>query len=76
MNGKAFTILNPRSFVGMFLGLWLPKMMKNLYRLQTVTFKLSQKGKETKTRKEKPNVTWSVALVMAFLAAENENRQL
>ena len=27
-------------------------------------------------RKEKPKVTYSVALVTAFLAAENENRQL
>ena len=41
-----------------------------------MTFKLSQKGKKTKIRHEKPNVTYSVALVMAFLAAEGENRQL
>ena len=34
------------------------------------------KGKKTKIRKEKPKVTFSVTLVMAFLAAENENRQL
>ena len=34
------------------------------------------KGEENKYRKEKPKVTYSVALVMAFLAAENENRQL
>ena len=27
-------------------------------------------------RKGKPNVTYSVALVTAFLAAKNENRQL
>ena len=27
-------------------------------------------------QKEKPNVTYSVALVLAFLAAENKNRQL
>ena len=40
-----------------------------------VTFKLSWEGKKTKILKEKPKVTYSVALVMAFLAAENENRQ-
>ena len=27
-------------------------------------------------RKEKPKVTYSVALVLAFLSAENESRQL
>ena len=38
--------------------------------------KLSYKGEKTKIRREKPKVAYSVALVMAFLAAENENRQL
>ena len=38
--------------------------------------KLSQKGKETNILKEKPKVTYSVALVLAFLSDENENRQL
>ena len=52
------------------------KTLKNPYRLQTVTFKLCKRGKKTKIRKEKPKVTYSVALVKAFLAAENENRQL
>ena len=33
-------------------------------------------GKETNILKEKPKVTCSVALVLAFLSAENENRQL
>ena len=41
-----------------------------------VTFKLNLKGEETKIWKRKPKVTYSVALVMAFLAAENESRQL
>ena len=49
------------------------KTLKNPYSLQTVTFKLSYKGKKTKIQKEKPKVTYSVALVMAFLAAENKN---
>ena len=52
------------------------KTLKNPYRLQTMTLKLSKKEKETKIRKEKPKVTYTVALVMAFLAAENENRLL
>ena len=39
-------------------------------------FKLSQKGKKTNILKEKPKVTYSVALVLAFLSAENENQQL
>ena len=51
--------------------------LKNPYRLQTVTFKLSYEGKETKINaKRKPKITYSVALIMAYLAAENENRQL
>ena len=39
-------------------------------------FKLFQKGKKTNTLKEKPKVAYSVALVLAFLSAKNENRQL
>ena len=59
----------------------LPQMMaartlKNPYCSQAVTFKLSKKVKKTNIRKEKPKVTYSVALVMAFLAANNENRHL
>ena len=75
MNGEAFTILDPRSFVGIFR-IMAAKTLKNLYRLQTATFKLSLKEKKTKVRKEKPKVTYSEALVIAFLVAENANRQL
>ena len=32
--------------------------------------------KKTKIRNEKPKGTYSVALVMAYLAAKNENRSL
>ena len=32
--------------------------------------------KKTKIQKEKAKVTYSVALVMAFLATESDNRQL
>ena len=35
---------------------------------------LKGKKKKTSTRKEKPNVTYSVALITAHLAAESENR--
>ena len=45
------------------------KTLKNPYRLQSVT-------SISKMRKEKLKVTNSVALVMAFLAAESKNRQL
>ena len=34
------------------------------------------KGGENKYTKQKPKVAYSVALVLAFLSAENENRQL
>ena len=49
---------------------------RTLKNLSCVTFKLSLRGKKTKIRKEKSKVTYPVALVMAFLAAGNENRQL
>ena len=39
-------------------------------------FKPSKKGKKTNILKEKPKVAYSVALVIAFLTAKNENRQL
>ena len=41
-----------------------------------MNFKLSQKAKKINILKEKPKVKYSVALVLAFLSAENENRQL
>ena len=50
------------------------KTLENLYHLQM--FKLSKKGKKSKIPKEKRKVTYPVALVMAFLTAENENGQL
>ena len=39
-------------------------------------FKLFQRGKKTNILEEKLKVAYSVALVPAFLSAENENRQL
>ena len=66
-------LLNPWSFVGISRTM-AAKTPKNLYRLQIVLSKLSLKGKKTTIRNEKPKVTYSVALVMAFLAAEDENQ--
>ena len=51
------------------------KTLKIPYRLQTERFKL-KKGKKTNILKEKPKVFHLVALVLSFLSAENENRQL
>ena len=59
MNGKAFTTLYPRSFVGI-----------------TLTLTDSDVRTFLEGEEEKPKVTYSVALVLAFLAAKNENRQL
>ena len=50
-----------------FCQIMVAKRLKNLFRLHTVTSKLSYKEKKTKIRKEKPKVTQSVALVMAFI---------
>ena len=52
------------------------KTLKNPYRWQTMRFKLCYKRKKTNILKEKPKVACSVALVLAFLSAESENRQL
>ena len=51
------------------------KTLKNPYHLQTDAKTFLERRKKTNMRKEKPKVTYSVALVMAFLAAEIENRQ-
>ena len=63
-------------FLSEFSRIMAAKTLKNPYRQQTMTLKLSKKEKEPKIREEKPKVTYTVALVMAFLAAENENRLL
>ena len=59
-----------------FFRIMAAKTLKNMYRLRTETFKLSSKRKKTKIWKGKPKVTYLVALVLAFLVAENENRPL
>ena len=76
MSGKA----SPSSIQGLlsgFVRIMVTETLKTPYRLLTVTLKLSLRVKKTKhVRKEKPKVTKSVALVMAFPTAENENREL
>ena len=58
-----------------FFGLWLRKHRKIRIAYRQWRSNSPSRGK-TKIRSEKPKVTYSAALVMAFLAAENENRQL
>ena len=64
-----FNILDPRSIVGLFR-IMAVKTVKNPYRLKGIDVQ------KTKIRKEKTKIMYSVALVMAFLSAENENQQL
>ena len=65
---KAFTTLNT-SFLSEFSQVMAAKTLKNPYRWQT-------EGKKTNILTEKPKVAYSVALLLAFLSSENENRQL
>ena len=67
MNGKAFTILNSRSFVEIF-SLFIAYRERN--------FLGGGGNKKPQKIKKKTKVTFSAALVMAFLVAEYENRQL
>ena len=56
-----------------FFGLWLPNT-ETSYRQRCSDF--SGEGGTIKIRKEKPRVSYSVALIMALLTAISENRQL
>ena len=58
-----------------FFGLWLLNTQKSVSLTDSDVHTFLE-GEETKIRKEKPKATNSVALVVAFLAAENENRWL
>ena len=76
MNGEAFTILNPRSFVGIFWDYGSQNTEKSV-SLTDSDNQASQEGEESQnTERKTESYSNSVALVMAFLAAENENRQL
>ena len=74
MNGKPFTILNT-SRLSELSRIMAAKTLRNPYRWQTMRFKLSSKGKKTNILKEEPKFAYLVALVLAFLPAENENRR-
>ena len=74
-NGEVSTIFNPRSLVGIFSdnGCLNTKKFVSLRDSDVQTF---LEGEEDKIWKEKPKVTYSVSLVIAFLAAKNESQQL
>ena len=74
MNGKAFTIPNTRVVCRNFLGLWRLKNWKIRIADRQWSSNSSIRGK-TNTQKQKPKVTYSMALLLTFFAAENENRQ-
>ena len=69
MNGKVFTILNT-SWFSNYGG------TKNSVSLTDSEVQTFLEGEKTNILKEKPKVTYSEALVLAFLSAENEIRQL
>ena len=67
MNGKAFTILNASCLLE----------LSRVVAAKTLKKSVSLADNEVQTfLVEKPKVTYSLALVLAFLSAENENRQL
>ena len=71
---QSLTILNSWSFVGFFsdYGCWNTEESVSFTDSDVQTFL----GKKTKIKKVEPGATYSVALVMAFLAAENESQRL
>ena len=71
MNSKTFINLNPR-----FSSDDGCQNTENFVSLTDSDVQKFLEGKKTKIRKEKPKVTYSVALVMVLLAAENENWRL
>ena len=52
------------------------KTLKKSVSLTDNEVQTFQEGEKTNILKEQPKVAYSVALVLAFLSAENENRQL
>ena len=75
MNGKAFTILNT-SCLSELSRIMAAKTLKNSVSLTDSEVQTFLEGEENQLLKEKLKVMYSVALVLAFLSAENENRQL
>ena len=75
MNGKAFTIPDT-SCLSELSQIMAAKTLKKSVSLTDSKVQTFLEGKKTNTVKEKPKITYSVALVLAFLSAENENRPL
>ena len=65
MNGKAFAILNPRSFVGIFSDYGCENTETSVSLTDS---DLPLLGKKTEVRPEKPKVTYSVALATGAFA--------
>ena len=76
MNGKAFTILNPRSFVRIFSDYVCQKAEIFVSTLADSDVETFLERKENQIRNEKPKPTYLVALVVKFVAAKNEGRPL
>ena len=78
MNDKAFTILNLRSFVGIFSDYGCENTEKSvsLTDSDVQTLLAEEENQNTTDQKNRKLRIPAVALVMAFLAAENVNRQL
>ena len=76
MNGKAFEILNT-SNLSELSRVMVAKTQKRFVSLIDSEVQTFLEGEENHSiKKKKPKVTYSVALVLAFLSAENENRPL
>ena len=77
MNGKAFAILNT-SNLSELSRVMVAKTQKRFVSLIDGEVQTCLEGEENHSikGKKKPKVTYSVALVLAFLSAENENRPL
>ena len=75
MNGKVFMILST-SCLSELSRIMAAKTLKNSVSLTDSEVQTFLEGEENQLLKEKLKVMYSVALVLAFLSAENENRQL
>ena len=76
MNGKAFTILNPRSFVRIFSDYVCQKAEIFVSTLADSDVETFLEREENQIRNEKPKPTYLVALIVKFVAAKNEDQPL
>ena len=72
MNGKALIILNPRSFLRIFLDYVCQKAEIFLSTLADSDVETFPEREENQIRNEKPKPTYLVAFVVKFVAAKNE----